>query len=77
MVGRWRPKGGYMGKVLRINLTKGTCVEEEINPQIQCPIHDGKTFGLACLRPEIHRSQTEMAHVEARSTKMNVFHSSY
>ena len=53
MVGRWTPRGGYMGKVLRINLTQGTFVEEEIDPQILYRYIGGIGLGIGLLYDEV------------------------
>lgn len=53
MVGRQAPKGGYMGKVLRVDLTQGTFVEEEIDPQILYDYIGGIGLGIRLLYDEV------------------------
>ncbi|GAJ15531.1 unnamed protein product, partial [marine sediment metagenome] len=47
------PKGGYMRKVLRINLTHGTVVEEQIDPSILRKYIGGVGLGVRILYDEV------------------------
>jgi hypothetical protein len=48
---------------------------EEIDPQLQRPIHDGETIGFARQGTEVHRAEAEPAHAQAGASKSCVLHS--
>src|SRR5439155_20843713 len=47
---------------------------EEVEAAIERAIHDREAFRLGGLGPEVHRAETEPAHLEARATELHVFH---
>lgn len=50
------PRGGYMGKILRVDLTRGTFSEERIDPQILRKFIGGVGLGIKLLYDEVPRS---------------------
>ena len=49
------------------------CVEE-VDPELERPVHDCERFVLGRLRPEIHRAETQLADLEGGAAQSSITH---
>jgi len=47
---------------------------EEVDALLKCPVHDGEAVRLGGLRPEVHRAETQAAHLQTGATQVRVLH---